>query len=43
MYKIKFNDLILISNKRKIQKNNIIFFFMALVVVAMTLYIFLNI
>ena len=27
MYKIKFNDLILISNKRKIQKNNIIFFF----------------
>ena len=27
MYKIKFNDVTLISNKRKIQKNKIIFFF----------------
>ena len=27
MYKIKFNDLTLISNKRRIQKHNIIFFF----------------
>ena len=27
MYKIKFNDVTLISNKKKIQKNKIIFFF----------------
>ncbi|MBD22658.1 MAG: hypothetical protein CL572_03240 [Alphaproteobacteria bacterium] len=27
MYKIKFNDVTLISNKKKIQKNNTIFFF----------------
>ena len=27
MYKIKFHDVTLISNKKKVQKNNIIFFF----------------
>ena len=28
MYKIKFNDLTLITNKNKFQKKNVIFFFM---------------
>ena len=40
MYKIKFNDVTLISNKKKIQKNKIIFFFMVLVVVVMILHYF---
>ena len=42
MYKIKFNDVTLISNKKKIQKNKIIFFFMVLVVVVMILHYFLK-
>ena len=42
MYKIKFNDLTLITNKNKFQKKNVIFFFMESVVVVMILNFFLN-